>query len=96
MFGAGEEEEEKWHTDSLLSVTGALEENGALALGPSSGVQQDIGSDDVAGLPEPILQVLPRSSVGQLEKGERERQNVIHQKRGTSFMTLVRTLPMKT
>jgi hypothetical protein len=76
MFGAGEEEK-KWHTDSLLSVTGTLEENGALALGPSSGVQQDIGSDDVAGLPEPILQVLPRGSVGQLEKGRGGRQNVI-------------------
>lgn len=77
MFGAGEEEEKKWHTDSLLSVTGTLEENGALALGPSSGVQQDIGSDDVAGLPEPILQVLPRGSVGQLGKGRGGRQNVI-------------------
>lgn len=58
---------EQGRTDSLLSILHAFEQNGALALRSAGGVQQDVGSDNVAGLSKLVLEVLPRGCVGQLD-----------------------------
>lgn len=62
-------------TDGLLRVLRRLKDYSTRTLGSSVRTNVDIGTNDISGRPEEILQVLPSSLVGQLEHTSAQTKN---------------------